>query len=672
MAERERLLVAIGDRRYPIDLGAYRRGTIDMSRTAVDQQAEPNDGTLSQTAAWKRTIENFTGGAGQVWADLPDTSERNRHRRSYGIEPFRYRSLQLAHAFQETDSGNDVTTPMKDLQVTNSNVIYGPVGADPCVLFSTSGDVLPWVATATTGTAIAGTVYDFTSDGDNVYIGTSLNIYEVVANTGVCSLFSATNAYALCYAGGRLIAGTGGGLLVELDNTGAATTILTHWSPTAYWLERGIVSTGQHIYAVIAPPTDQSEVYVMTVEDSTTALVPRMAVKMPEGERILSIAPGSGFVVLGTTAGARLATIEADGALTLGPLFISVESNPISQPWVRKSVAGRAVAVSGTRAYVMCAGDPMGELEAEAENTNVVCVVDLTRFIAELTPAWSVLDKTYDPATVPGRYALIVRGNVMTGGSSAEGQLEDCIITVNDEIRGIVDATRSPVGEWWSGRYTYGTPEEKRYQSVDLLVEQLPVGSSIDVSVITAAGEVSLGTVGGTGKQTFLLSPSILADWLEIHLTVTRGTDVTASPEVSRVVLRGVPVPDRVDEIYVPIIVTREVALPETVRGSLTFDPWDEYDYLHGLMEAGDVVRYEMGNEELAVVVQGLYYDGSDPNSRINGWTRTKDWIEGILVVKLETVPSVPLPEDTSVAALLSTEDPVAFLIETGEPLSEE
>lgn len=659
--ERERLRCLIGDRRYEVELKALRRGTIDQTRTAVDQAGEPSDGTLSPTAAWKRTIENFTGGAGQVWADLVDTSERNRHRRSSGIVPFQYRSLRLGKGFETARTTDGVVDVEYVPYGSAARFAYGPDGANAFVFSGTD-----WSPVASTGVAITGTIADITTDGVSTFVGTSTGTF-VIDSAGVAAAFGTSPVKALHHCGGRMLGATTAGTIVEYDSAGVETVVFTHWAATADWLSKGIVSAGSTFYAAIAGwGLGRAEIYSFTQDDATTAFVPRLALAMPEDEEIRAVAGTTGLLVLGTSKGFRLALVETDGSLTLGPLWGSHLEGIMPPPYVQVMPHMAALSICGGQAGALLAWEPF--IEGPAERTNNACVLlaDLSRFTSELTPAWAIYGKTGGSGgAAPKAFMLRDRLDLgETGGLVCLAQVEDLQMVVGD-------SDLYATGEWWSGRFTFGTPERKRYQSIELEVADCPTGASILVEAITADGEVTVGTITTAGRHQLALDPTIEADWLEVHLTLTRGTDPQTGPNIERLTLRARPLPERVDEIYVPIINVRTVT-SEVMGAPVSFSPWDEYQYLRTLMDSGEVVRFELGDEVLPVTIDGLFLDGSDPNTRINGWTKGREWIEGVLVVKLQTVPGVSAPASTEDATVIDTEEPDHLLTEDGFELEEE
>jgi len=117
---RHRLPVKIKNRRYLVDLGGLRWGGVDSSREMVDQGAESGENSLSQTGHWKRTHDDWRGGAGQRFFDRDDSS-RDRYWDSKGVQAWgNERQLKLLHAMRKITD----TTPGFYLMAQVGNRVY--------------------------------------------------------------------------------------------------------------------------------------------------------------------------------------------------------------------------------------------------------------------------------------------------------------------------------------------------------------------------------------------------------------------------------------------------------------------------------------------------------------------------------------------------------------------
>jgi hypothetical protein len=672
---RDRLLCLLGDRRYSVELDAYQRGTIDATRSLVDQQAEANDGTLTPTAAWKRTIDNFTGGAGQTWADLEE-SERNQHRSSVGLVPFQYRSLRLSREAR-TVVADSVTTanhgPMALVPGPGGLEVYyigGPILADR-LAYTT--DMMTWPSGAVTHGA-TGVPVEMTTDGTFVYYAFPIAAIKVDPATKTSAAMGGgfDNYVAIEYASGRLVAlSATTGSLVEWDSAGTRSVALTHWAgANANPVRRGLVGLSNAIYAAFTPGgAFTSEIYAIVADDTTTALTDgKIALRMPNGEVIVGMAGGPGYLVISTNLGIRLAMVGNDGDLSLGPLFIETAGTKTGP-----SASGLTMAapmVFGSKVFIGVGKDPAGELD----DAQYLAVADLTRFIAELTPAWQLV-ANLDPSYVAGFFG----DDRISGGIAFQdplGRIETLsgfLFLGGASVWALDVPDLIEEGKFFSGRYTFGTPEPKRVQSVEV-EHNMAEDTAVDVAINTPEGRVELGVItyeAGVSSTRFDLPTGVATrvDWVEVELTLHRSTsDSEVGPEVQRITIRAVPLPDRVDEIYLPIKLNRRVSLSGGEMGQATFAPWEEYSYLRDLMLRRETIRYEMGNEVLAVMIDGLYYDGSDPNTKINGWSNDRSWLDGVLVVKLQTLPGVEVPPAPANEAL-ATEEPDELLTEHGDEL---
>jgi len=94
-------------------------------------------------------------------------------------------------------------------------------------------------------------------------------------------------------------------------------------------------------------------------------------------------------------------------------------------------------------------------------------------------------------------------------------------------------------------------------------------------------------------------------------------------------------VPDRIDEIIVPVILKREVITSRASGSPQRFASGDSFTVLRNLMESGAQLIYKEGTRTDTVTIERLEMSAerlSDDGS----------WWEGTLMVRLLTVPPVP------------------------------
>ena len=204
------------------------------------------------------------------------------------------------------------------------------------------------------------------------------------------------------------------------------------------------------------------------------------------------------------------------------------------------------------------------------------------------------------------------------------------IFTVDGEGTYIESATNYVAsGQVHSGRITYGVAEQLRTTSAEFTCDPLPAsGGGIDLDVLDETGAVNQGPLASaTGTRRAKSAVAVVADeWVELRTTLTR-TAATSTPTLTRLTLRAMPLPFRVEEIWLPIQLHELVGHKGDQQVDL--DPYAEWAALRALMAARAPVTLVMGSETLTVVVDGMFV--GDEAGEADSWTHDDSWFNGVV-----------------------------------------
>lgn len=605
---------SIDGRPYVVDLRGMRIQTLDATRELVDQGTEPGEQTLAPNAAWKRTGEDFVLGAGQTWFDLVKESSRRRFRHSKGIDPWERREVRLhKSALGSLTSYDDARYYNTSWETSRMVVANGS-------LFVTVGTTLKQVTdptaadwgTPTTVMTQGVSIVSAVSDGSRVWVasgGGNIGRWDAIAGTGNNS-WSSHQAYLLLYANGRLIGAgdaTSDAVLYELSATAKRTDIWTH--PSANWTWDAATSAPNGIY-IAGHQGDKSEIYLITNVDATGALnTPYHVMALPDGETVGSLCHYGGVMVIGTSRGIRLATIGGSGFLSHGPLLEMPDAVTCLEP-------------QGEYVWFNYA-DP------DDNNNTGLARLSLARFTSPLVPAWApdltgAVEGGWRTIAVTTwndrRYFMMAKTGI---GNGIRGYGED-------------DSDYTSSGYMKTGRITYGIPDPKLFSGLSAAFEPMPIGASLGVTLVEEDGtSVPLPTVGTTSDRLHRWELDITDEWVDLTFTLTRGSTITNSPVMHRWTLEGLPVPERTQEIYLPVILHGKV---QHEGRPISQDPYTEFQVFQNLLKSRRPVLLRMGDWTRRVFVDGMLVGEGDGYVGVKDWTDDQRWIDATWLVKLVTL----------------------------------
>lgn len=286
---------------------------------SVRTQAEQHGGasvnigeaTVNPEGFWRRSRDGWHQGAGQTYGDR-DESDSLRFRTSRGVDVLSTRhQVSLLHS---TTVGYDGTNLGALIQAgSHAYLIDGTT-----VKFTATPLTVPWSMTTVTGTPAAPT--DLAVINNTVYIAAgSDGIYSTAVGGGTASSYATGTASNLAVAMGRLMAWEGSALY-NITAAGAFPAALITFASGQI---RDVSGAANHIYIAVTPTTGSpSLIYKTSIKPDGTALdVPTVAGELPYGETAQSVFGYLGFLLIRTSLGIRLATIDSNGNLVMGSVI---------------------------------------------------------------------------------------------------------------------------------------------------------------------------------------------------------------------------------------------------------------------------------------------------------------------------------------------------------------
>ena len=593
------------DQTRPMD-----RLTSQFRRTRIDQERDPGENSLDQ-GLWLRSVASTHYGAGQrsqESLEVDQTIARFRYYRSANIDPWTAGQTTLGEAVTLTHASSEAVQYV--LGIGGGDVLHG------------TGSTLNVVSSTGVATAVAwggtGNILSLTTDGANYFAVSNTNIYKGSAAGGagasmLSSAYASTSNVLLRSVKQRLIFALSNVLYEITSGTTTLPTVLfTH--PNASWTWTGVADGPDSIY-LAGYAGEQSVIYKTTVSASTGGAIalatPIVLAELPRGEVVRSIYSYLGnYLAIGTTVGVRLALINADGTITVGPVTIAC-------------TGGVFDFVGHDRFLYATGGSATTGLDGAASSG--VYRIDLSVEVDKLRFAYSQ-ESTY------------ASGSAAPSAVTYSGtQLHYTIPSV-----GLVSqaaATTFAADGWIEyGKINYSTAENKAWRSV-LLRADVPTGTSVEVHASTSGtgNPSSWPTVGTLTSAApdgeFVLSVPAPNPDHDMYVALRLTTTVSSlRPVVYAVSVRAFPAPKRTRMLHVPLLCfDHERDRYGMVRG---YDggAWDRLAALEAAEDLGSIVLWQdfTTGETRQALIDAVAMQRTTPPSR------EKDNSGGILTVTLK------------------------------------
>jgi hypothetical protein len=549
---------------HAADLNGFRnmhfsRQSTPALRAQADTANTPGEQSLNREDLWRRATESWHKGAGQTYLDRSD-SDSARFSASKGVDV--WTRWQLSLLPDVTQSRASANTNLR-LTVAGS---YTYLGDGNGLLFS--NNLGAWTAVTGTPAASCGWV---TTDGNNVYAAYGASgIYSTTRGAATASSFNTLACTHVSYVKGRLMAANAN-VIYNVTASGAAPAALfTHPNTDFTWV--GFAEGPGFIFAAGYSGT-RSLIYKITIQPDGTALaIPVVAGELPTGETVRTIKGYLGLLLVGTDTGIRVASIDSAGNLTFGsqiPTLSAVQNFEPSDRFVYYGLTNYDSVSTG-----------LGR-------------IDLTQFISPLTPAYA------SDLMATGQGAVLSVCTPVAGSR---------MFAVSGLGVYVQSASKVVSGTLTSGRITHGVADEKVAMFTDL--RTAPLAGTVSVSLAVDGGTpVALTPVFNTAGATRPTSPipalQTRGEFFENTLTLTRsGTDTTAGPTVTRLVLRAYPAPTRGMQWIVPVLL--HTRMKDSNGADYAEDPLLQRQYAESLLRSQQLIAFQEASVSYTVLIDDL------------------------------------------------------------------
>lgn len=511
-------------RQYP-----FKRETAAFRRDRVDTQRNPGEQSLD-SGYWLRSQASFHYGSGLSSAEPLEVSDQEaqfRYKQGGGVDIWTAGQVTL---LKDT---THLTTSAGSTQLL--------IGVDTGVLHA-DGATLTYVTVAGSPTTVtwggSGTITSITTDGTSYYAADATGIYKGTLPSGAGSLLWNTGATTVIrWVKSRLMAAIGVSLYELADTTGAPTlptALYTH--PSSGWGWTDIAEGPAGIY-VSGYSSDTSEIMKIDVTSTATTVdlaQPVVVADLPRGETVKSLYSYVGsYLIVGTSMGVRVALINTDGSLSLGPLVVECSDG------VDDAVA------SGSYVYVTVGAQ--GDAGDRATRAGLYRIDLGTNLNGEALQFAHAADLVAPSGTSGNATQVTVAGGLL-----------HFVVSGN----GIYQESADYVDEGWleTGRIRMGTVESKVWRSLRITGDPAHEGATVVYASASESSAPSTWTRVFTNTQTepdqtgsMNSAAPVPLSSIYVAFNLTRGATTTDSPVFNGYQLKSVPAPVRSELLSIPV-----------------------------------------------------------------------------------------------------------------------
>lgn len=585
-------LLGISDQ-YPM-----RRETSEFRRQRIDNERDPGEQSLD-SGYWIRSQSTWHYGGGLTTAEpleVPAEEARFRYATGGGIDPWTPGQLGLLNASASVASASAVT---QFLLGVDTGVLHG---FDSTVQFvpasGGTASVISWGG--------SGTITSVTSDGSNYYVANATGIYKGALPNGAGSkIWDTGSATVVRWVKSRLMA-TVGKAVYELTGTGPTlpTALDAGTARPSGWTWTDIADGPAAIYlsGYVGDTSTIEKVGVSASTSTVTLDVPVVVADMPRTETVQSLYSVVGsYLIVGTSKGCRVALIQSDGSLALGPLVVTADE-------VKDAVA--------VDSYVYVATGDQVDAGDRVKRAGLYRI-DLGQRINQSSLQFASAADLVAPVGVSGSCGQV---------TIAQGKL---YFTVSGS--GVFKQQDTFVSEGWleTGRIRLGTVETKSWVDVRLIGALGMAGDATLFASSSGSGAPSgwtqtitvnsanyddVGTLGAVAS-----APQ--ADiYLAVRLRPSAGA--AASSVVKGYQVRAIPSPDRTELLSTPVMCYDFEVDRQGVRYGKLGGAYARFKLLKALEQASALVSFRdftTGEQVQAYVERVSYARTTPPTRQVSG-----------------------------------------------------
>jgi hypothetical protein len=537
------------------DSTPYKRQTAEFRVQRVDQMRDPGEHTLGGSGYWTRSQSSWHYGEGILFAEPMegnDTEVRFRFRDSYGIDPWTPGEISLLNktTLAQAFSGKVTLASGYD---GSANVIFGINQAT----YTGAGTAIYKITSAGTSTGFVSyssigskTILAQTSNGQTLYLSNDTTMYDIDMATGTAHAaytWSKTPASVVMkYVKGRVITavtytdGTNAAFELTFPSGGPiATSTLTAINGSITvpknWAWSAITEANNAIY-LGGNSGEHSTMFKLQVAADATLGTIVTAALLPRGEIITSLYCYLGtYIMLGTSKGARIATVDNNGDITYGPLVFHNENGVYD--------------FEGRDSYIWCTNTNGINLDSGTMRINLAQPITLSGYAQPISTG------VYARATD-------VYANGITGTAQSVRILGDnnlVVFSINGSGVWIQHPTELvETGQIRNARIRYDTMENKAWKRIRIRTTNDLANGDIEVYKIGPTSDTVITTLyeGNSTTADIDLGNAYTEAGPDasFKLTLTRNsTDATTGPVVVGIAVKALPTPTRARVLQIPL-----------------------------------------------------------------------------------------------------------------------
>lgn len=599
---------AIGDLTFLLGTSQqnpFVRETADFRRQRIDTERNPGEQSID-SGYWVRSQPSWHYGSGLSTAEPLEANDEEaqfRYKEGGGVNPWTAGELTLLHE----------TASVHSSSATNMSVL----GVQTGVLFREDA-VLTYIDNAGTATAVTwggtGNIGSMTDTGQYYLVSNDTGIYRGDLPSGTGTLIynnKSTPPYTkIRWVKSRVMYADGVDIheITNLTPTSATLPAALFSHPNSDWKWTDFADGPTSIYAS-GYSLENSAIYrigISTTATTTTLSQPVIVAEMPRGEDILSMYSYVGsYLIIGTTNGVRVASINDDGSLTIGPLVVT--DAPVDD----------AVAF-GSFVYVTTRNK--GNAGDRTQRAGLFRI-DLGQTLNNNPLNFAHAADLTIPST-----------STATGNAVSVTTSDDKIwFCVTGTDGGVFKQQDTFVDSGWieTGRIRLGTVEKKGWRDIRLLSKSGFAGTSTAYASTTETGSPSTWSLAiiGSGENndiTGKLNVAAPSPEPNLYLAFNLQKD-TATGETAKLIgyqLRAVPAPERTRLLSVPIMLFDFVTDRKGLKIGRTGFAWDTLQKLQQLEEDSVVVQWRdfTTGEAATVYVERVSFTRmTPPTNRVSG-----------------------------------------------------
>ena len=589
--------VSLAGRTYIIDTSfepyrrdAFRHRSIPAQREAIDLTNEPGEGTVNTQDLWRRGQSNWVLGAGQPYLDRKE-SNPSRFWQSKGLETgFTWRLTLLPKSRKVYTSSSSTISV-----ICVSGYVYVWDGTH--VKFSTN--LVTWttvsgVPAITTTTLFKG----WTTNGTTLWIAfASGGLYKTIIGAFTMSRQVTGTVTMVSWGGVYLMASSGAKLYqIKTGGTLPATPLYTHPNPAWIWTAMTWGDSELYIAGYVNASGGSGAIFRTATISTTNPVLalPVLALPFEGGERPYSLFAYLNFVFIGTNLGVRMArTIAAyDPSGNAGDLEVGA-----IQPNIFQQIKHPVYAITAHNRFVY-----FGWTNFDTTSSGLGRL-DLANFVDTLTPAYVSDMMVTTEHHIAAADWLALTGTVL----GVKGAYSSPLVAVAFTGVWVNDPTLlTTTGYLDSGYSTFGVPDTKVAMQLSLKAQQ-PLGATFN-ALVSADARLSTGYLNaGRTYPTNVLAPyplpQLRGNQFQVRVVISTAQTGQTSPELIRWTLKAYPCIVAGIQISPVLLLFREVNEQGAVRA---VDPYAEYEFLEGLRQAQQIVRYVEASFTRTVIITAL------------------------------------------------------------------